>query len=283
MRGWNRPTARIYASNCAPAGYTSSFSSESSSRSARATSVAVGSQSASASSFVRSASVAPAASSESLAGYSGFYGRQLALLNDKSASAASAAKYDAAFTASSAAAVRSATAVSSSKTAAMSSSKTTSVQEKTTTTVQRSAQAKIDLLKEQKTSLEYGKSSKCAALRRAEIHAQNSGKDPRHVPVPRNVDDDICKMVADIHLSPFSGKEVASASSMSNQGKLKLERMEKELSALTSSAMSYKSMYAKSASQMAAEAISACESEASSSKKIRKTVIESSSKQVAAA
>jgi len=277
MRGWNRPTARIYASNGAPAGYTSSFSSESSSRSARATSVAVGSQSASASSFVRSASVAPAASSESLAGYSGFYGRQLALLNDKSASAASAAKYDAAFTASSAAAVRSATAVSSSK--------TTSVQEKTTTstTVQRSAKTKIDLLKEQKTSLEYGKSSKCAALRRAEIHAQNSGKDPRHVPVPRNVDDDICKMVADIHLSPYSGKEVASASSMSNQGKLKLERMEKELSALTSSAMSYKSMYAKSASQMAAEAMSACESEASSSMKTIKTVIESSSKQVAAA
>jgi len=277
MRGWNRPTARIYASNGAPAGYTSSSSSASSSRSARATSVAVGSQSASASSFVRSASVAPAASSESLAGYSGFYGRQLALLNDKSASAASAAKYDAAFTASSAAAVRSATAVSSSK--------TTSVQEKTTTstTVQRSAKAKIDLLKEQKTSLEYGKSSKCAALRRAEIHAQNSGKDPRHVPVPRNVDDDICKMVADIHLSPYSGKEVASASSMSNQGKLKLERMEKELSALTSSAMSYKSMYAKSASQMAAEAMSACESEASSSKKTIKTVIESSSKQVAAA
>jgi len=277
MRGWNRPTARIYASNGAPAGYTSSFSFESSSRSARATSVAVGSQSASASSFVRSASVAPAASSESLAGYSGFYGRQLALLNDKSASAASAAKYDAAFTASSAAAVRSATAVASSK--------TTSVQEKitTSTTVQRSAKTKIDLLKEQKTSLEYGKSSKCAALRRAEIHAQNSGKDPRHVPVPRNVDDDICKMVADIHLSPYSGKEVASASSMSNQGKLKLERMEKELSALTSSAMSYKSMYAKSASQMAAEAMSACESEATSSKKTIKTVIESSSKQVAAA
>ena len=70
---------------------------------------------------------------------------------------------------------------------------------------------------------------------------------------------------------------------MSNQGKLKLERMEKELSALTSSAMSYKSMYAKSASQMAAEAMSACESEATSSKKTIKTVIESSSKQVAAA
>merc|ERR1719222_735698 len=104
-----------------------------------------------------------------LDGYTGFYGRQMALLDKKSASAASAAKYDAAFTATSAKKVST----------AMSSSKT--VQEKTT-------KSKVDLLKEQKTSLEYGKSSKCAALRRAEIHAQNSGKDPRHVPVPRNVD-----------------------------------------------------------------------------------------------
>merc|ERR1719333_1508661 len=140
-----------------------------------------------------------------LDGYTGFYGRQLALLDKKSASAASAAKYDAAFTASSA------------KKVSMSSSKTTSVQE-------------------QKSSLEYGKSSKCAALRRAEIHARNSGKDPRHVPVPRNVDDDICKLVADIHLSPYSGKEVNSANSMSQQGRLKIERMEKEVDALTSSA-----------------------------------------------
>merc|ERR1712128_243992 len=267
MRDWNRPTARIYASNGGPAGYSSSISSES--RSARATSVAAGSQSASISSFVRSSSVAPASS--------GIHGRQLAVLNEKSASAKSAAKYDAAFTSSSASARK--------ISAAVASSRTTSVQEKTTTTVEKSASttAKIDLLKAQKSSIEYGKSSKCAALRRAEIHAQNSGKDPRHVPVPRNVDDDICYLLADIHLSPYSGKEVSSASSMSNQGRLKIERMEKELSALTSSAMSYKSMYAKSASQMAAEAMSACESEATSSKTTRKTVIESSRKQVAAA
>merc|ERR1712212_1040153 len=206
-----------------------------------------------------------------LDGYTGFYGRQMALLDKKSASAASAAKYDAAFTATSAKKVS--TAMSS----------TTSVQEKTTTTVEKTTKSKVDLLKEQKTSLEYGKSSKCAALRRAEIHAQNSGKDPRHVPVPRNVDDDISYLVADIHLSPYSGKEVSSASSMSQQGRLKIERMEKELNALTSSAMSYKSMYAKSASQMAAEAMSAAESEAASSKKVRKTVVESSRRQVAAA
>merc|ERR1711953_259519 len=252
MRGWNRPTARIYASNGAPAGYTST----SRSARARATSVAAGSQSSS--SFVRSASVAP--SSSKLEGYSGIYGRQLAQLNQRNVSASSAA-------------AKMSTAMSSTKT----------VQEKTTTTVEKSTKSKVDLLKEQKTSLEYGKSSKCAALRRAEIHAQNSGKDPRHVPVPRNVDDDICYKVRAIHLSPYSGKEVSSASSMSQQGRLKLERMEKELSALTSSAMSYKSMYAKSASQMAAEAMSAAESEAASSKKIRKTVVESSRRQVAAA
>merc|ERR1712179_713506 len=231
MRGWNRPTARIYASNGAPAGYTPT------SRSARATSVAAGSQSSRASSFVRSASVAP--SSSKLEGYSGIYGRQLAQLNQRNVSASSAA-------------AKLSTAMSSTKT----------VQEKTTTTVEKSTKSKVDLPREQKTSLEYGKSSKCAALRRAEIHAQNSGKDPRHIPVPRNVDDDICYKVADIHLSPYSGKEVSSASSMSQQGRLKIERMEKELSA---------------------EAMSAAESEAASSKKIRKTVVESSRRQVAAA
>merc|ERR1712228_858765 len=117
---------------------------------------------------------------------------------------ASAAKYDSAFTAS-----------SSAKSAALvSASKSSTIQEKTTTTIEKTTKTskKVDLLKEQKSSLEYGKSLKCAALRRAEIHAQNSGKDPRHVPVPRNVNDDICKMVADIHMSPYTGKEVSSAS-----------------------------------------------------------------------
>jgi len=164
----------------------------------------------------------------------------------------------------------------------VSSSKTSSVLEKTTTTTEKS---NIDhSLLEQKRSLDYGKSSKCSALRRAEIHAQNSGKDPRHTLVPRNLDDDICYKVADIHLSPYMGhREVNSARAMSHEGRVKVERMEKELSALTSSAMSYKSIYAKSAAQLAKEAMEACESEAASSKKVRKTVVETSSKRVAAA
>merc|ERR1711872_130230 len=162
--------------------------------------------------------------STSLNGYTGFFGKQLALLEEKKASAAAVAKFDAAFTASSS--------IKTSK--------------------------KVDLVKEQKSSLEYGKSSKCAALRRAEIHAQNSGKDPRHVPVPRKVGDDICKVVADIHMSPFTGKEAGGTSAISQQHS-KVERMEKELSALTKSVMSYKSIYKKSASQLAAEAMAACD------------------------
>merc|ERR1712215_378574 len=164
----------------------------------------------------------------------------------------SVAKYDAEFTASIA------KSAAASKSVAVTSSKTTSVQEKTTTTVQKSEKTatKVDILKEQKKSLEYGKASRSQAVRRAEIHAQTSGKDPRHTLVPRNMDDDICYKIADIHLSPYIGKEVSSANTM---GKLKVEKMEKELSALTSSAMSYKSIYAKSAAQLAKEAMEAME------------------------
>ena len=50
-------------------------------------------------------------------------------------------------------------------------------------------------MREHQQSLEYGKSSRSSALRRAEVHAVNSGKDPRHVMVPHNLDDDISKKV----------------------------------------------------------------------------------------
>merc|ERR1712154_37859 len=171
------------------------------------------------------------------------------------------------------------------KSVSMAASKTTSVQEKTTTSVEKKSVSREQILSAQEKSLEYGRSSGSKALRRAEIHAVNSGKDPRHVFVPRihTNTDDICKVVADLHISPFEGKEITSAKAASQQGRLKVERMEKELSKVTSSAMAYKSMYQKSASQMAAEAMSACEAEASSSKKTRKTIVESSTKRVAAA
>merc|ERR1719219_3259569 len=167
--------------------------------------------------------------------------------------AKSVAKYDAEFTASIA------KSAAASKSVAVTASKTTSVQEKTTTTVQKSEKttAKVDILKEQKKSLEYGKASRSQAVRRAEIHAQNSGKDPRHTLVPRNMDDDICKKVADIHMTDYERV-------MSQQGRQKVDKLEKELSHLTSSAMTYKSVYSKSAAQMAREAMESCQAEAAS-------------------
>ena len=82
--------------------------------------------------------------------------------------------------------------------------------------------------------------------------------------------------VADIHMYDTS--------SMSSQGRMKVDKLEKELNALINSSMSYKSNYKMSAKQMAMQAMQDCESEAaSSSKKIRKTVVETSGRRAAVA
>ena len=181
MRGrwnWTRPEPRIYSYNTDPSSFNvgSTSSSSASSRSARASSVAVGTESQSARN-VRATTVAPA--SNSLAGYSGFYGKQLAQMSSQSSSMAA-----------------------SSTTAKASTVAVKSVSETTSRTVETErseklggSSKKVDFMAEHNKSLEYGKSSRSAALRRAEIHAVNSGKDPRHVMVPRNLDDDICKKV----------------------------------------------------------------------------------------
>ena len=44
-------------------------------------------------------------------------------------------------------------------------------------------------------SLKEGRQSMSRAVRRAEQHASASGKDPRHVLLPRDKSDDICKKV----------------------------------------------------------------------------------------
>jgi len=253
---WSRPETRVYNYNIDPTSFQSSYSSasaSSSSRAARASSVAVGSRvvgsEMSSSRQMRATTVAPAANP--LEGYSGIYGKQLSNLQGKS--------------------------VSTQQTSAKLSSVSTSTSVKTEQKIERSEKvekSKVDMIREHQKSLEYGKNSRSSALRRAEIHAVNSGKDPRHVLVPRNHDDDICKKVADIHMSD--------SSSMSKEGKVKVERLEKELNALIATSMAYKSSYAKSARQMASEAMSACDAEAmASSKKIRKTVVESSSRGIA--
>jgi len=240
---WTRPAPRIYAYNSDPTTFKTGYSYSAGERSARASSVAVASEAVSRSS--RAMTAAPAASD--LSGYSGFYGRQLAQHSNSSA------------------------------TTSVTKSVTTAVTEKTSKSVEVAERSsrKVDFMKEHSQSLEYGKSSRCQALRRAEMHAEKSGRDPRHTLVPRDLEDDICKKVADIHMYENSTK--------SQQARVKVEKMEKELNALINSSMAYKSVYKKTAKQMAMEAMEACESEAASSKKVRKTVVETSSKRAVVA
>jgi len=263
-----------------------------SSRSARATSVAANeSRSALTStseSNVRSSRAASvAASSDSFTGYSGYYGRQMALIMQKQGptAAAAAVPISESLRAGSPAPTvypRKAIATASAS-ASASSASSTAVSTQQTTTTTESKLTREQVLKAQSESIEYGKRSKSQALRRAEMHAVSSGKDPRHTVLPRSLGDDICKVVADLHISPYESKEVSAAKASYAQGRLKVDRMEKQLQSLTDSAMSYKSIYSKSAAQMAREAMEACEQEAASSKKVRRTVVEESSRRVAAA
>merc|ERR1712183_762549 len=281
---WTRPTTHIYS-------YNREAQNIMSSRSARATSVAANesrsTMTSSSESNVRSSRAASvAASSDSFAGYSGYYGRQMALIMQKQGptAVAAAVPISESLRAGSPAptvyprkAIASASASSSS---AVARSTAVSTQQTTTT---ESKLTREQVLKAQSESIEYGKRSKSQALRRAEMHTVSSGKDPRHTVLPRSLGDDICKVVADLHISPYESKEVNAAKASYAQGRLKVDRMEKQLQSLTDSAMSYKSIYSKSAAQMAREAMEACEQEAASSKKVRRTVVEESSRRVAAA
>ena len=168
---WSRPAAHIYSYNTDPTTFKTGYSYSSSSsgeRSARASSVAVGSESG-LSRASRAVTVAPAASD--LSGYSGYYGKQLAKHSDKAAVSSTVATTRAVNTA-----------------VTEQTSKSVEVTERTS--------KKMDFMKEHSQSLEYGKSSRSQALRRAEMHAEKSGRDPRHVMVPRNLEDDICKKVS---------------------------------------------------------------------------------------
>merc|ERR1712212_245413 len=242
---WTRPTTHIYS-------YNREAQNIMSSRSARATSVAANeSRSALTStseSNVRSTRAASvAASSDSFAGYSGYYGRQMALIMQKQGptAAAAAVPISESLRAGSPAptvyprkAIATASASASASSASASSTAVSS--QKTTTTESKLTREQVP--KAQSESIEYGKRSKSQALRRAEMHAVSSGKDPRHTVLPRSLGDDICKVVADLHISPYESKEVNAAKASYAQGRLKVDRMEKQLQSLTDTAMSYKSI-----------------------------------------
>merc|ERR1712051_1035643 len=283
---WTRPTTHIYS-------YNREAQNVLSSRSARATSVAANESkstlaSTSESNLRSSRASSVAASTDSFTGYSGYYGRQMALIMQKQGptAAAAAVPISESLRAGSPAPTvyprKAIASASASASASSMSARSTAVSTQQTTTTE-SKLTREQVLKAQSESIEYGKRSKSQALRRAEMHAVSSGKDPRHTVLPRSLGDDICKVVADLHISPYETKEVNAAKASYAQGQLKVDRMEKQLQHVTDSAMSYKSIYTKSAAQMAREALEACEQEAASSKKVRRTVVEESSRRVAAA
>merc|ERR1711953_102792 len=279
---WTRPTTHIYS-------YNREAQNVLSSRSARATSVAANESkstlaSTSESNLRSSRASSVAASTDSFTAYSGYYGRQMALIMQKQGPTAAAAVpiSESLRAGSPAPTIYPKKAATSASATTASASRSTAISNKETTTTETKL-TREQVLKAQSESIEYGKRSKSQALRRAESHAVSSGKDPRHTVLPRSLGDDICKVVADLHISPYETKEVNAAKASYAQGRLKVDRMEKQLQHLTDSAMSYKSIYAKSAAQMAREAMEACEQEAASSKKVRRTVVEESSRRVAAA
>merc|ERR1711953_395516 len=200
---WTRPTTHIYS-------YNREAQNIISSRSARATSVAANESrsamtSTSESTMRSSRAASVAATSDNFSGYSGYYGRQLAQIMQKQGPTAAAAAVpvrESLRAGSPAPTIYPNKAVATSASASASASSTsvarsTAVSTKETTTSTESKISREQVLSAQSESIEYGKRSKSQALRRAEMHAASSGKDPRHTVLPRSLGDDICKVVAD--------------------------------------------------------------------------------------
>jgi len=99
----------------------------------------------------------------------------------------------------------------------------------------------------------------------------------------RKIDDDIIKRVADVRMSPWSkGQELDEANAASARARARILELEKELEEITRKAMTSQVKALKTAKQMAAEATREDEAAmASSFKKSKKVMIESSSKIVA--
>merc|ERR1712110_208091 len=168
---WTRPTTHLYS-------YNREAQNVLSSRSARATSVAAieskSTLASAAESNLRSSRASSvAASTDSFTGYSGYYGRQMALIMQKQGptAAAAAVPISESLRAGSPAPTvypRKASATASATTASASRSTAISTKETTTTETKLTRE---QVLKAQSESIEYGKRSKSQALRRAESHA----------------------------------------------------------------------------------------------------------------
>merc|ERR1712080_264146 len=94
------------------------------------------------------------------------------------------------------------------------------------------------------------------------------------------VEDDICKKVADIRMSPWSkGQELDEANAASARARARILELERELEEITRKAMTTQVRALKTAKQMAAEATREDRAAmASSFTKTKKVMVESSSK-----
>jgi len=94
------------------------------------------------------------------------------------------------------------------------------------------------------------------------------------------VEDDICKKVADIRMSPWSkGQELNEANAASARARARILELERELEEITRKAMTSQVIALKTAKQMAAEATREDQAAmASSFTKTKKVMVESSSK-----
>ena len=81
------------------------------------------------------------------------------------------------------------------------SSRTSAAAASTATTSKQTETSEMHscLMSAHHQSLREGRQSVSRAVRRAEQHAVTSGQDPRHVQVPRDMSDDICKKVRQPH------------------------------------------------------------------------------------
>jgi len=192
-----------------------------------------------------------------------------------SASAATAASSATAATAATAIKSETATAASASTRQQMISSsmsstqKTESTQKKVATSQQESVRKSAQELISSRSS-QVQKSS--MASQKQDLQMLTHSK--------REIKDDIIKKVADIHMSPLSkGKEIDDANAASARARARILELEKELEEITRKAMTSTSKALKTAKQMAAEATREDEAAmASSFKKTKKVMIESSSK-----
>ena len=118
------------------------------------------------------------------------------------------------------------------------------------------------LLTAQEESLRRGRQSSSAAVRRAELHAMSSGRDPRHTPLSRDTrGDDVSKKVADLRMTPIDGRDFHTFYEANMRGRQRLNKLERELDSLTASSLSYKPPHRLSAQQLAKEALEAAEME----------------------